>query len=372
VFCTVFNDYTDRGLTAEATEIAGIPMVDAGSRPSVRSFFESWGDRTCVINGLQVRSVAHDVCTRIAMCGSSRGVEDDWASVIAGNSDPSLAMPNVHVSGPLFPVRYGSASVRVGLAGQLPALLTGDALLVATDPIAPPDAQVEALEEAFLQARVETWVASAESGREAMIAADSSLALQRGRTLTGVAGELQVAEVTDITTQGSSVVECFRRGLSRVGVIAYGWGGNGAWDTHISNTFQDAMFEELFAGLDAVLTELADTPGDSEATMLDETTLCVLSEMGRVPTENAGGGKDHWTWTSAMLLGSGVRGGQAIGGWTEEITGEPMDLATGEVSSGGTTLLPGHIGATLLALADLDPGEFVDADAGEVIEAALE
>jgi hypothetical protein len=80
-------------------------------------------------------------------------------------------------------------------------------------------------------------------------------------------------------------------------------------------------------------------------------------------------GKDHWTYTSAMLIGSGVAGGQAIGDYDEYLLGEAVDLRDGGVSDSGVDLLPGHIGATLLALGDVDPGEYIEG--AEVIEAAL-
>ena len=151
-----------------------------------------------------------------------------------------------------------------------------------------------------------------------------------------------------------------------------GVGGNGQWDTHAGNTLQDGYYEELFDVLDQIVTDLDSAPGENGGTMLDETTVVVLSEMGRAPQANAAGGKDHWTWTSAMLIGSGVAGGRTIGGWTDELTGEPIDLTTGEVSDSGETMYPGHLGATLLALADVDPDEFVDRQMGTVIEGVLE
>jgi uncharacterized protein (DUF1501 family) len=96
-----------------------------------------------------------------------------------------------------------------------------------------------------------------------------------------------------------------------------------------------------------------------------------MSEMGRTPQRSASGGKDHWTYTSTLLIGSGIAGGRTVGAWSELLTGEKVDLASGDVSDTGVSLLPGHIGATLLALADIDPAEFVDPAAGDVIEGIL-
>jgi len=93
----------------------------------------------------------------------------------------------------------------------------------------------------------------------------------------------------------------------------------------------------------------------------ENTTVVVLSEMGRTPKLNSTGGKDHWTFTSAMLIGSGIRGGQAVGGYDDTLMGLPTDLGSGETTESGTPLTAAHLGATLMALADIDPAEFTDA-----------
>ena len=73
----------------------------------------------------------------------------------------------------------------------------------------------------------------------------------------------------------------------------------------------------------------------------------------RSPKVNSIGGKDHWTYTSCMLVGAGVRGDVTVGGYDELAFGETVDLATGE--AGEVSLLPTNLGATLYALGDLDP-----------------
>jgi uncharacterized protein (DUF1501 family) len=47
---------------------------------------------------------------------------------------------------------------------------------------------------------------------------------------------------------------------------------------------------------------------------LDDTLVAVLSEFGRTPRLNGGGGRDHWGHVfSVALAGGGIRGGQAYG-----------------------------------------------------------
>lgn len=84
--------------------------------------------------------------------------------------------------------------------------------------------------------------------------------------------------------------------------------------------------------------------------------------MGRHPRLNSLGGKDHWTFTSALLFGAGVAGGRVVGAYDDTLLGEPIDPATGDPSPVGVSLTPDHLGATLLALGDVDPAAWSAAD----------
>ena len=370
VFAPVFSDSVDRFPTDQAGAAGDIAFTDSETRPSVRSFLETWGDRTVFINGIEVPSVAHDVCTKWAMTGDGRAKRDDWVSTIAGNADPSLLLPNVHVSGPLFPLLYPGASVRVGMNGQLATLLDGTACQLAATPEASLPESVHALQEPLLRARLRRWREEKGAGLAASIADAEVTALQRSAALRDYLATLS-GDASDLDGALGIAAGCLEAGLSRTAMVAYGVGGNGEWDTHSNNEFQDTMFEQLFSSLGTIVARLASSPGAAGGSLLDETVIVVLSEMGRTPLLNSASGKDHWTWTSAMILGAGLTGGRVIGSWNDQLTGGGVDLATGDSTDAGTTLLPGHVGATLLALADLDPAEFVDADEGEPITGIL-
>ena len=88
-------------------------------------------------------------------------------------------------------------------------------------------------------------------------------------------------------------VRALATGLSRTGVVAYGMGANGLWDTHAGNDLQGTLFENLFAVLGKIVADLDAAPGTWAPTLLGETTIVVLSEMGRTPELNAAGGTAH-------------------------------------------------------------------------------
>ena len=79
--------------------------------------------------------------------------------------------------------------------------------------------------------------------------------------------------------------------------------------------------------------------------------------MGKTPQLN-GNGKDHWPFTSTMLLGSGFTGNRTVGAYTGTMGGRRVDFASGNLFDGGSILTATTIGATLLAMADIDPGDW--------------
>ena len=370
VFAPVFSSGVDHLRADEPARVGDLAYTASTSRLEVTSFLEAWGEQTVFINGVEVPSVAHDVCTRWTMTGDALSSTDDWVSIIAGHGASSLLMPNVHISGSVYPIRYGSAHVRLGASGQLASLLDGSALDGSDLHVSPLDPGVVALQDAVLRRRVQRWSDQRGGGQAATLASAELLALDRASALAPDVDALRggTSELQDALSVACS---CLERRLSRTATVAFGIGGNGRWDTHADLSLQDALYVELFRSLDTTLTRLASSSGDAGGTLLDETVVVVLSEMGRTPQLNHSNGKDHWTWTSAMLLGGGLPGGRTIGGYDDALIGRPVDLDTGEVADGGASLLPGHVGATLLALADVDPAEFVSAEAGEPIGALL-
>jgi len=137
-----------------------------------------------------------------------------------------------------------------------------------------------------------------------------------------------------------------------------GWCSTG-WDTHQNIGRQVEHYDLLFTQLDALMADLQSRVDADGGALSERVTVVVCSEMGRHPLLNSWAGKDHWTYTSAMLLGAGVAGGQVIGGLTTDATGHPIDMASGAPTATGTALLPGHLGATLMALGGHDPGALV-------------
>lgn len=367
VFTPLFGTEADVEPDATEAEASGVPFVDHPDRPEVRAFFEDFGDRTCVVNGLEVQSVTHERCRQLLLTGRSDAGADDWPAQLAAASEAELVLPHLVLSGPTFTSQHTSRVVRVGGKGQLTKLLDGSALSELSVPVElPPGGSAV---DRYLRDRVDRFSTATQSPQAASFGQGYGRALEDLDALRELSGVLdltpQSADCTrDLQADFATAFDCFELGISRCAMVQYNGWCDQTWDTHQRPELQVLNFEELFGHLHTMMRELEDRPGETSASLADEVTVVVCSEMGRHPRSNAWGGKDHWTYTSLMLLGSGVQGGQALGAFDEGARGRTVDLQTGELD-GGTALLPEHLGETLLALA----GEAVDE--GRVLRAAL-
>lgn len=369
VFAPMFdNPNVDTESDATTAEVNGIRFVDHADRPNVRTFFEDWGDRACVLNGFEVQSITHDRCMRLLLTGEGGTGVDDWGALLASHSVEERLLPYLVLGGRSFTAEHVSQVVRAGRTGQLPDLLETDGVLRQSDATVPlPGAESEAHVRAYLRDRAERLLAASTPGRAERYARLYARTLEQTDQLAALGDTLGLRADTgsdpdapEAWSSVSSAIAALQLGLSRCAMVAYDGLWSMSWDSHSGIGFQSDHFEGLFRHLVPLMEALATTTGVSGAPLIDEVTVVVLSEMGRGPQLNTWGGKDHFTFTSAMLVGSGVRGGRVIGGGDEFGLGRPVDLASGDVTDGGTPLLAAHLGATLLALGDVDPAQEID------------
>ncbi len=359
VFADGFDhDGVDMELSAERASAGGIAYVDHADRPSVRAFFEAHHARAVVLNGVMVRSIAHEICTMISMTGTSSGVAPDWPAVIASRQGASLILPHLVLGGPSFPGDLGVGVARTGSNGQLEALLSGESLelndLVLRALRRPSQQRVDQ----FVAGRAAARAGAAHNAAEARLTGDFQSAVEHMQALKDLQYEMDFSTSGDLESQLPVAIDALTRGVSRC--VTLSGGTAGTWDTHAANDdLQSPLWESLFAGLLQLQARLEATEGDDGGTLADQTTVVVLSEMGRTPALNGFSGKDHWPFTSVLLFGDGLAGDRTVGSWDENWYGRPVDPASAEVDEAGQTLSAEAVGATLLALADIDPGAYV-------------
>ena len=90
---------------------------------------------------------------------------------------------------------------------------------------------------------------------------------------------------------------------------------------------------------------------------MENITIVALSEFGRTPLLNTRDGRDHSLSSSALLIGAGVKSNTVVGASSDVGLGpSQIDPVTGDVaSSGGTTLTPSNVLASVMQSAGYDP-----------------
>lgn len=341
---------------AQATA-GGLTYVDHPDRPSVRAFFDAHHGRCTIVNGLLVPSVAHEACTRILLTGSTDDGRPDWPAVVAAARAEEHLLPGLVIAGPSYAGPLGIHVVRTGTSGQLAGLVDGQAVKrTGADGLLP--ASSDAVDR-FLAQRAAARATAARGAREVAATGAFVAGLDQLAPLRGLAGELSFEPPLSAGGMKAHVplaVDALSLGVARAVVVAHDAG----WDSHVSNDdVQSPAWEGLFDGLAELVDALAAAPSPDGGVLADDTTIVVLSEMGRTPALNGDLGKDHWPFTSALLIGPAFVGDRVIGAFDDLHEGRRVDPVTGEPSDTGVELSPAVFGATLLAAADVDPAEWL-------------
>ncbi|MBL4687631.1 MAG: DUF1501 domain-containing protein [Nannocystaceae bacterium] len=341
-------------------ELGGIPVFTDASRPAARALFDNHAAITTVVNGLTVQSLVHTDCAKRVMTGTPSDTAPDFGAITANELGRDLPAPYLVLGQTSFSGPYASIATRAGTANQVGTLLdparafppeSGD-----FSPRFVPDSAEAALIRAHVLAR-----AQREKALRGIVGVNESRyrdfieSLARGDELAATADFGGFDYTLDLGVQSQIALDVLEQGISRVVQMEIG-----GFDTHDNNAFQAVKQDELFAGLAALIDELAARDGaDAGSKMLDETVVVVVSEMGRTPLLNDALGKDHWPVTSAMILGGGTSGGRVLGATTDAFLSEPMNLKTGELDDGGGQLGYSNFAAGLLNLVGVDAAEYL-------------
>jgi hypothetical protein len=311
----------------------------------VTDFFAAYGPQSVVVNGVAVGSISHVTCTRLMYTGALVEGSADMASWIGAGRGAGQILPNLILSGPRFPGAFGASAIPLssllfGVAqGQSPA----GAAYVADD-----------------EAAIRDWLRGEAEGLRfpgaSALGADLVTGLGRRAGLEAVAGEFDGYTGVTEAEQVGAALTALSLGLSRCVCLEGDVPGFGQWDSHQDNAGnQSRCYEHLFGRLSTLMAGLSATAGPAGGSLLDQTTVLVLSEMGRTPVENAAGGKDHWPYTSALLVGAGLDGGRVVGATDDSLVGLAVDPEDGLPTEAGARIGPAELLAGLLERFDIDP-----------------
>ncbi|MCA9688024.1 MAG: DUF1501 domain-containing protein, partial [Myxococcales bacterium] len=266
----------------------GLPIFVNDDRPGVTSFFDAHASRCALVRGIEVRSIAHLDCSARMLTGTSSETSPDVGAIVAYELGLERPVPYLVLGRTSFTGPHAAIATRAGTTNQLHALIDPNSVIwiAATPPVSWRPDDVEA---GFMRAYVEHRAAAVktaqgygESGRRL----DDFLgAIDRAESLkaTGELGSINFNR--DLGPQTEVALAALEQGLSRAVQIEFD-----DFDTHVGNSAQATLHDALFSGLTALVDEMSVRTGPSGASLLDETVIAVISEMGRTPRLNGDDG----------------------------------------------------------------------------------
>ena len=211
------------------------------------AFFESHYEQTLLINGVQIRSIAHDIRTSILI---QEGV---WRICGLGYPNRRRNRPFVGDS-PFgswrtqFRLRPGAMVVRTGSSNQLEDVLNRSIVQRSNDVVPTLSTPSQDILDRYIQQRVHAKANQAHYGADLHLstayktAIDNAMELKNRRhTMTFTSGSL--------SNQLSCAVDAIAKGVSRCASVVYtGEGERQGWDSHADNdATQSSLFEGLFS-----------------------------------------------------------------------------------------------------------------------------
>ena len=104
--------------------IGKLAFTGGEARLSTNNFFQRWGGRASIINGMDAHTVGHESGRQFSMTGTSASSYPDWPTILAAEGQGDYPLPHLVFSGPSYPGNYGSVVVRAG-GGTLLDLIDG-------------------------------------------------------------------------------------------------------------------------------------------------------------------------------------------------------------------------------------------------------
>jgi len=334
----------------EIQELSGIPILTDPARAGVTDFFTDFGAITAVINGIHTQSISHTAGMLRILTGSSMASSPDIGTIAAFEGGLDLGAPYLVLGSAAFSGPYPSVVTRTGTVNQLGTLLQPEIGFPLEDgtfgfqryfPLA---TENDLIAQHRLARAHQEIALRGTLGRNGERLNDYVESIDRAQNLREI-GALQGFNATqELSFQIDLAVDAIATGMSAAVQIELG-----GWDTHVNNADQGPLWHAFFTELHRLVAGL------EQRGILDDTVIVVLSEMGRTPLLNVAAGKDHWPVTSALVIGTGVRGGRTIGGTDDAQLGLPVDLATGDRSDAGVQIRHGNLAAGILELVGIDP-----------------
>lgn len=322
---------------------------------AMETFFETWSGKMLVINGVDHQTNAHDVGARLSVTGNAAENSASFGAVAS-----AALLPNA----PMGYVGFGGYTGTGGLTA-VTRLGNIDVIKRLAYPYRrDPDSE----DQLYFNDEQAALIAKAREDRfNTRFAAQRLPKLKTAMNTLYLSrlGQNELKKLVDFLPGPDQLLNGLA-GAVQLTAAAYKAGlcvsmsmGTGGWDNHGDVDVNVAQaVGNLFdpnEGIPMCLKLLQD------AGILDKTLLMMASDFGRTPGYNDGNGKDHFAFTSYIVMG-GVNG-KAIkpgvkGGTNERQAALDVDPTTGVLKEGtGLTIKAPHIHNNLRSLAGIAESE---------------
>jgi len=309
------------------------------------SFFTKYSQDLLVINGIDTSTNGHDTGSRHVWSGKLAEGYPSFGALVAGVK--SRASPMAYLSN-------GGYDFTGGLVAPTRSASTGPLARLAFPNRSDPNNQ----NSTFHSNETEERIRAAQRARLNRQRQKETLPAYEGAYGLLFAARTGEAEVRNLTThlpnqldnsgnplrrQAQVAVAAYKAGLSVAANLSIG-----GFDTHGNHDATHIpSLARLLEGVDFLMEEA------TRQGVRDKMTVIIASDFGRTPGYNDGNGKDHWSITSMMLMGAGIRGNRVIGGSDERHRALTVDRTTLQ-PGGDLTLRPEHVHAALRRLAGIE------------------
>ncbi|MCA6064991.1 DUF1501 domain-containing protein [Thalassolituus marinus] len=323
------------------------------------NFFNTYGNRLTIINGIDTGTNNHDTGNRVVWSGKEELGYPSLAAYFAAATNPTLPMAFISNGGYDYTdslVARARAS-SAGFISQLadPNNYSGDRGFVyrTYDRSSDQYSRVSAAQQARIQRQIQN------EGLPMRRQQLSQLFGIRGEDsnlggLTVALDDLQANVLRDdhwnagrsnsLKSQAEVVVAAFKSGLAASANLNIG--GFDTHGNHDANAYP--QLGDLLEGVHFLQAAL------QYAGIANKTTVVIGSDFGRTPYYNSGNGKDHWPVTSMMVVHPGATGGKVFGRSTDAFMAQTLNRGTGLPDAGGAKLTPAHVNQALRELLAVD------------------
>ena len=330
----------------------GLEAGSAAYLMSNQQFFEKYAASLTVLNGVDMATNNHDGGSRATWSGRLAEGFPSFGALVAASRAPESSLAYIS---------SGGFDATEGLI-PLTRMSSIDALKRVAYPnkMNPDDAEtplyhsnstadrIRKAQEARLAASLEQQrLPRVKAAMNELMLARASDDVLKDLVLPGELVSLpgyQLSDLQSLQQQVQLAVAAFKAGMAVAVNLNIG-----GFDTH-GNHDRDQVLQiaKLLKGVDFLMSE-AEAAG-----IADSLVVMMGSDFARGPGYNGDSeynGKDHWSITSAMLMGKGIGKGRVIGGTTDDQRALAVDPTSLALTDGGKVLKPETIHLALRKLA---------------------